>query len=150
MNGQPKQPEFSARPSVLPENEKWKNKSWKNSMSFRLMTILVGLSLFVGLVLIVFLSAIYQGRIGTEYMSKAVLVSKIAASMVDSEAADRYLQTLEKDEEYHRILALLQVQQRESDVTYVYIFSAACFINNRFETHNWGRVWVQEVVNCCV
>ncbi|MCL2030642.1 MAG: ATP-binding protein [Oscillospiraceae bacterium] len=95
--------------------------SWKKSLSFRLMMILAGLSLFIGIVMMIFLSIIYQGRIDSEYTSKAVLLSKIAASMIEGEAVDRYLLTLEKDEEYHRILERLTVQLRESGVTYIYI-----------------------------
>ena len=99
--------------------------SWKKSLGFRLMMILVSLSLFIGFVMMVFLTIIYQGRIDSEYTSKAVLLSKIAASMIDGEAVDRYLSTLEKDEEYERILELLRVQQRESNVAYIYISRVA-------------------------
>ena len=110
-----------------------KNKlpvSWQRSLGFRLMMIMISLSLFIGIVMMVFLTIIYQDRIDSEYTSKAVLLSKIAASMVDGEAVDRYLSTLEKDEAYHRILEHLKVQHRESGVTYIYISR----ITGRIET----------------
>ncbi|MCL2004213.1 MAG: ATP-binding protein [Oscillospiraceae bacterium] len=85
------------------------------------MTVLIALSIFIGCVMMVFLGMIYHRRIESEYTSKAVILSKIAASVVDGDAVDRYLLTLEKDEDYYRTLDLLKVQQRESGVTYIYI-----------------------------
>ncbi|MCL2096842.1 MAG: ATP-binding protein [Oscillospiraceae bacterium] len=93
----------------------------RKSISFRLMVILAGLSLFIVIIAMVFLSVIYQARIESEYTGKAVLLSKIAASMTDGESVDRYLLTLEKDDGYYETLERLQVQLRESGVTYIYI-----------------------------
>ena len=95
--------------------------SWRRSLNFRIMTILVSISLFVGIIMMFFLNSFYQERIESEYTDKAVILSKIAASMVEGETVDRYFYTHEKDDEYHRILEHLKVQHQVSDVTYVYI-----------------------------
>ncbi|MCL2067760.1 MAG: ATP-binding protein [Treponema sp.] len=108
----------------IPANENHQDKiivSWKNSLRFRLTAILVILSFFTGVVMMVFLTKVYSDRINAEYVNKAEVLSKISASIVSGEAIDRFLSTLEKDEEYDHIMGLLQIMQREAAVTYIYI-----------------------------
>ena len=73
--------------------------SWKKSLRFRLTAIVVVLSLLAGIAMIVFLAYFYQNRIDMEYKNKAISMSKIAASLLDGETVDRYLWSLEKDDE---------------------------------------------------
>ena len=95
--------------------------SWKRSMGFRLMMILAALSIFIGVVVIVALTYIFRQRIDAEYSKKAALLASIAASYTDGEAIDRYLDTLEKDEEYAEVLTHLRAMERDGEVSYVYI-----------------------------
>ncbi|MCL2079303.1 MAG: ATP-binding protein [Oscillospiraceae bacterium] len=113
--------DYTNMENSLPEQNKNANPSRRKSLNFRMRLILVGLSLFIGIVMMIFLSIIYQNRIESEYTNKAIMLSKIAASMMDGEDIDRYLLTLEKDDAYYRIFRQLQLSQQESGVTYVYI-----------------------------
>ena len=96
-------------------------QSKKRLLNFRLMVVLVVSALVIGIAMMLLLSMIFQQRVETEYTNKAVLLSKIAASLVDGDSVDRYVSTLEKDDEYDRILGHLMVQQQESEVAYIYI-----------------------------
>ena len=94
---------------------------WRKSLSFRLTVTLILTSLLTGAVMMFFVNDIYQRRIDNEYNRKATALSIIAANMLDGETVDRYLETLEKDEEYNRILEQLRVIQREFDVAFIVI-----------------------------
>jgi signal transduction histidine kinase/CheY-like chemotaxis protein len=95
--------------------------SWKKSIGFRLTIILVILSLFIGIIMMVYLTYVYQDRINTEYINKVVSISKIFASMLDGETIDMYLSTLEKDEDYEGLLEYMRIVQRETGIAYIYI-----------------------------
>ncbi|MDR3000195.1 MAG: response regulator [Fibromonadaceae bacterium] len=103
------------------EDQEKKNILWEKSIGFRLTVVLVALSLIVGISMLVFLTYVYQNRINAEFKNKAVSMSKIVASMVEGETIDRYLSTLEKDEEYERLLELMRVAQRETGTAYIYV-----------------------------
>jgi signal transduction histidine kinase/ActR/RegA family two-component response regulator len=93
----------------------------KKSIGFRLTVILIVLTLLIGIILVTFLAKVYQDRINFEYKNKAVSMARIIASMLDGETIDRYLLTLEKDEEYERLLELMRINQREMGMAYIYI-----------------------------
>ena len=67
------------------------------------------------------LSHMYEARINAEYIDKAAAVSKLIAAMVDGERVDRYLETLETDEEYERLLNIMWTLQEDAGVAYIYI-----------------------------
>ena len=97
-----------------------KNSHW-TSLRFRLTAILVVVSFFIGTFMVFYLSRIYQNRIDSEFKRLAVSTAVIASSILDGETLQRYLLTLEKDEEYERILKHLRLIQRKTGVTYIYI-----------------------------
>jgi len=94
---------------------------WKKSLRFRFTVIIAFVSVCMGAALIFITSGIYQKRIDDEYENKVVSFSKIAASLLDGELIDRYLSTLETDEEYDRILGHLLEIRKVAEVKYVYV-----------------------------
>ena len=97
------------------------NISKRKLLGVRLTVTLVLSSLFIGIVMAVFLANLYQNRIDSEYKSKVAATANVVAHMIDSETVDRYLSTLEKDAEYERILENLRVLGREFDIEYIVI-----------------------------
>ncbi|MDR2964324.1 MAG: response regulator, partial [Treponema sp.] len=95
--------------------------SLRKSIRFRLTLILVVLSLIIGIVMMVFLAFIYQNRINTEYVNKAVSISKIISSILDGKTIDNYLLTLERNEGYEQMLEYIRIYTRETEVAYIYV-----------------------------
>ena len=93
----------------------------KKSLRFRLTAILIVVPLLLGCVMVLGLTYIYQSRIDVEYIGQATTTSKLVASLIDSETIDRYLSTLEKNEEYERILNTIRLMKRSTDVRHLYI-----------------------------
>jgi hypothetical protein len=103
------------------ELQEEKNVPWKKSIGLRLTVVLVVLSLFIGIGIMVFLTYIYQNRIDTEFKNRAVSISRIVASVLDGETIDRYLSTLEKDEDYELMLEYIRIHKRETKAAYIYV-----------------------------
>jgi hypothetical protein len=91
------------------------------SLRFRLTATLILSSLFIGIAMTFFLFNVYQNRIDDEYKNIVVSLSNIVAHIIDGETVDRYLSTLEKDEEYERLLESLRLMGREFDVEYIVV-----------------------------
>ena len=89
------------------------------SIQFRLTILIALVSLVTGIVMIFFLSNVYQSRIDREYKNRAVYLAKIAASLLQAHDMDRYLSTLETDDEYDRLLDILRLKQVETGVEYI-------------------------------
>ena len=64
---------------------------------------------------------LFNERIINENADKAEMLSKIVARSIDGDSIDRYINTLEKDDEYERILELMRVIQVKPEVLYVYV-----------------------------
>ena len=97
-----------------------KTVRWSNSIKFRLLMPLIVMPLVVFAV-IMFTLPLIQGRITQEYKERATLVAQVAATFLDGDMIDHYLNTLEKDEEYDRIQSSLNNLLRKSNVEYIYI-----------------------------
>ena len=91
------------------------------SLRFRLTATVVLSALFIGVAMAFFLNNIYQNRIDNEYRNKVVALSKTVAHMIGGETMDRYLSTLEKDEEYDQTLENLRVIAREFGLAYIVV-----------------------------
>jgi len=102
-----------------------KNKNyyipWQKSLAFRLIGLLILFSLFVGLMILIFVLRDYQKRINKEYGQKILVLAKSTALLINDEALDRYLFNFEKDNEYYSTEKLLSFLQRNNKVTYIYI-----------------------------
>jgi diguanylate cyclase (GGDEF)-like protein/PAS domain S-box-containing protein len=92
---------------------------WYKSLRFRLTITVIITSLFMGIAMLVALYMIYNDRIEGEFSDKIRSLSIITAEIVDGETIDHYLETLEKDEEFYRILGLLRLMQRETGIAYI-------------------------------
>ena len=68
-----------------------------------------------------FLAFFYQKRIETEYTNRVVSTAKVINSILDPQIIDRYLLTLEKDEEYYQILERLRKIQKDTGVTFIVV-----------------------------
>ena len=95
--------------------------SWRKSLRFRLTLIFIIVQVLLGGVTMLGLSNIYQTRIEIEYMDKATIISKFIASLFDGEMIDWYLETLEADEEYARLLDIMRKTKEDADAEYIYI-----------------------------
>jgi len=71
--------------------------------------------------IIVLLLPVIQNRFIDEFKGRATLVAQVAATFLDGEAIDHYVNTLEKDEEYERIQNALFALLAKSNVEYIYI-----------------------------
>ena len=94
---------------------------WYKSLRFRLTATLIIVSLVMGIVMMIFLSNVYQNRIDTEYKTRASSISTITASLLHGETIDHYMSTLQRDDEYDRFLEILSIKQRETNVAYIVI-----------------------------
>lgn len=95
--------------------------SWNKSLRFRFTLIFIVMQLLLGGVAMIGLASIYQSRIENEYINKAAIISRLAASFFDGDTIDRYLETLETDAEYDRLLDILRTMQSDTGVEYIYI-----------------------------
>ena len=98
---------------------KSKQSTGKKSLKLRLTAIIAIVPLLFGVFVIYFLYSFYQNRIDVEYKKKISEISKITASLLDGETVDRYLDTLEKDDEYERILSYIRTIVEETGITYL-------------------------------
>ena len=67
------------------------------------------------------LSGFYQNRIDNEFERNAAMAAKAVAGIVSGESIDRYHNTLQKDDEYTRILDFMRLIRSEPDIMFVYI-----------------------------
>ena len=91
------------------------------SLRFRLTMTVAFVSLFMGIGMMFFLAYVYQNRINTEFKRRAADMAVTAAQLLESETIDRYIASIEKDEEYYRILERLRIIQRETEVTFIVV-----------------------------
>jgi sensor histidine kinase regulating citrate/malate metabolism len=94
---------------------------WYKSLRFRLTATVLVTSVFMGIAMLVALYIVDSERIDAEFSEKIRAISIITTAVVDGEMVDHYLETLEKDEEYERILELLRTKQRETGIAYISI-----------------------------
>ncbi|MCL2078164.1 MAG: ATP-binding protein [Oscillospiraceae bacterium] len=107
-----------------PENNKaglFSQVTLIKSLRFRLLIFDIILAILLNIIILFTLTYNHNRRIEREYISRSVATSRIAANVIGGETIDRYLDTLEKDEEYERTLEFLQLIQKENNVLYVYI-----------------------------
>jgi len=64
---------------------------------------------------------VFHNRIINENTDKAEMLTKTLAGVIDGDSIDRYLDTLQKDEEYERTLELMRVMQQKPEVLYLYV-----------------------------
>ena len=94
---------------------------WYKSLKFRLMVIWAIVSFLIGIASMFFLFHIFQNRIEGEYSKRAVALSGFVAQTLPGETIDFYMETLEKDDEYDRILDRLRIMQHQFGVTYIVV-----------------------------
>ena len=90
-------------------------------MKFRLTIIITFISLFMGIIMMVFLAMFYQGRVENELKTRAIIGARMMSSLLDGKLIDHYLSTLEKDEFYHFLLEQLRKMQRESNIAFIVV-----------------------------
>ena len=94
---------------------------WKKSLKFRLTKVLVFFAIFIGIIIAFFLAFLYQNRIDNEFKNRAVSTARTTALFLDAKVIDHYLITLEKDNEYERILNNLRIKMKETGVSYIVV-----------------------------
>ncbi|MCL1828049.1 MAG: response regulator [Oscillospiraceae bacterium] len=110
--------------SPEPKNERKRGRNgfdWKKSLRFRLMGVLAIVPIILGIAVLIGVYYIYQNRILDEYKESAASAAKMIASRISGEELDRYAETLEEDEEYHRLLELMRLTVRGMGAEYIYI-----------------------------
>jgi len=63
----------------------------------------------------------FHDRIVSGNVEKAEIITKILAEVIDGDSVDRYLSTLEKDEEYERVLNLMEIMYNKPGISYLYV-----------------------------
>ena len=94
---------------------------WNKSLRFRLLVSPLVVALLMGIVLISFISYMSKQRVEREYKDKGASCARTVAQLINSDMVDRYLSTLETDDEYFVILNHLRTIQRENALQYVYV-----------------------------
>ena len=64
---------------------------------------------------------LFNDRIVNENTERAEIMTRVLAESIDGDAIDRYLETLEKDDDYHRVMDLIFAMHRKSEITYLYV-----------------------------
>ena len=85
----------------------------KLSMGFVLMPLVIS----IAMILVVFW--FFNDRIINENANRARMVATILADSIDGDSVDRYLDTLEKDDEFERIKHLIGIMARKPGVMYI-------------------------------
>ncbi|MCL2819754.1 MAG: ATP-binding protein [Oscillospiraceae bacterium] len=94
---------------------------WNKSLRIRLSIILVLAPLLVAAAMIYVSLQLFNTRVLNEKAEKAEMLAQILSESIDGDSIDRYLETLEKDSEYERVIDLMKVLQSKPEVLYVYV-----------------------------
>ena len=66
------------------------------NLRFRLNTILVGMSIFIGVIMLLFMIFFFNRRLNEEFYRNATVTSRLISSILDGDTVDYYLDTLDK------------------------------------------------------
>jgi len=94
---------------------------WNKSLRIRLSILLVLAPLTLAIVMIFVSLGLFHNRILDENASKAEMLARILAESIDGDSIDRYLDTLEKDDEYENVLEFMRILQNNPEILYVYV-----------------------------
>ena len=92
-----------------------------NSLTTRILLFLVVLSTLISIGVVITQMRMSQEITQGRYASQAAIAAQLAASIVSAEDIDFYLESLETDNAYYRLLDTLRVIQASSEMTYVFI-----------------------------
>jgi diguanylate cyclase (GGDEF)-like protein len=93
----------------------------QKSLSSRLLGLTILIVLTMSAVMMLVISQIYQVRIHQEFENRGQAAARMVTCLLNGEAVDRYLDSLEKDESYRLMLHHLRTLQRENGFKYVYV-----------------------------
>ena len=96
-------------------------KRWSKSLRIRLSLILVIVPLALSIVMILVTLQLFHDRIINENAERAEMIVRILAESIDGDSIDRYLATREKDDDYERVMDLVEVMFREPEIKYLYV-----------------------------
>ena len=94
---------------------------WNKSLRIRLSILLVIAPLLLAVIMIFVSLSLFNNRILDENTDKAEIIASILAESIDGDSIDRYLDTLEKDDEYERVLELMGIMQKNPEVMFIYV-----------------------------
>ena len=127
---------------------------WGKSIRVRLSLILVLVPLTLSVAMIFVTLQLFNDRVMDENTERAEMMMRILAESINGNAIDRYLETLEKDDEYDRLMDLIEIMYQEPGIMYIYVArftdSGAYYIfdaDDDVETHwdlGYFYVWIEE------
>lgn len=93
----------------------------KVSLKIKILIIVIVDMLIAGAVSIIISYKIYSGTIDNYYKNTITNIAKSAASLMDAEKIGLYADSLDRDEDYDRMLNILFNIKENSDVEYLYV-----------------------------